>query len=164
MGISSVATYLLIPKTTVQRKISQLASEKKKPKIFEDGQEYEMDEMQTYIKKNTPENYIYIIYAINRFTRNVIDLAVGKRTTANIAKVVNSVLSLNPKRIFTDKLNIYPALIPSKIHKTTDHLINHIERMNLSIRTHLKRLSRKTICYSKSAQMLEDSLKLYLFR
>jgi insertion element IS1 protein InsB len=164
MSISSISAYLFIPKTTVQRKISLLASKKQKPILNETGQTYEIDEMQTYIKKNCTENYLYIVYAINRATRLVVDLAVGKRNTCTIEKVVNSVLKLNPKRVFTDKLNIYPKLIPAKIHRTSNHLINTIERMNLSLRTHLKRLSRKTICYSKSADILEDALKLYLIR
>ncbi|MDL2326931.1 IS1 family transposase [Bacteroidales bacterium OttesenSCG-928-A14] len=32
---------------------------------------------------------------------------------------------------------------------------------NLTLRTHLKRLSRKTICFTRSVEMLSSCLKLY---
>lgn len=57
-------------------------------------------------------------------------------------------------------LNIYPSLIPFSIHRCFRYKTNVIERNNLSIRNSLKRLSRKTICYSKSILMLEACLKI----
>lgn len=62
---------------------------------------------------------------------------------------------LNSKCIYTDKLNVYPALMDNIKHITQQNKINHIERMNLNLRTHLKRLSRKTICFTRSKKMLE---------
>ena len=38
---------------------------------------------------------------------------------------------------------------------------NHIERHNLTIRTHIKRLTRRTICFSRKAIMLYAVLKIY---
>jgi insertion element IS1 protein InsB len=38
-----------------------------------------------------------------------------------------------------------------------------IERKNLSIRTDIKRLSRGTICFSRSRIMLENCLKIYFW-
>ncbi|WP_291287929.1 IS1 family transposase, partial [Flavobacterium sp.] len=40
---------------------------------------------------------------------------------------------------------------------------NHIERKNLTLRTHLKRLNRRTICYSKSLVVLIVILKIYFW-
>jgi insertion element IS1 protein InsB len=60
-------------------------------------------------------------------------------------------------------LGLYKTLIPSYIHKTKKGGINHIERKNLTLRTHIKRLSRRTICYSKSAIMLKNSVELYVW-
>lgn len=93
----------------------------------------------------------------------MIDFVVGNRTKENIGKVIGSLLVLSPKRIFTDKLNVYPGLIDESIHTANAYKINHIERFNLTLRTHLKRLSRKTICFSKSKGMLEDCLRIYLW-
>lgn len=125
-------------------------------------QEYEVDEMYTYI--GNKESSCYIIYALNKATRKVVDFVLGGRTRENISKIINQVKALNPKCIYTDKLNVYPALMDNIKHITQQYNINHIERMNLNLRTHLKRLSRKTICFSRSKEMLESCLKIYLLK
>ena len=101
---------------------------------------------------------------MNKRTKKVIDFIVGGRTKEHIGKVIDSLKSLNPKRIFADKLNVYPGLIGKALHIANAYKINHIERFNLTLRTHLKRLSRKTICYSKSLTMLIAILKIYFWR
>jgi len=88
---------------------------------------------------------------------------VGRRTRENISKVISSVLELNPKQIATDRLRTYGNLIPKRIHETRKSCTTVIERNNLTLRTRLKRLSRKTICFSKSLEMLEAILKIYFW-
>uniref|UniRef100_UPI00166D2F5C IS1 family transposase n=1 Tax=Aquaticitalea lipolytica TaxID=1247562 RepID=UPI00166D2F5C len=70
---------------------------------------------------------------------------------------------LQPDKIYTDRLNVYPSLIPKSIHRRFQYCTNKIERMNLTLRTHIKRLSRKTICFSKSEKYLEAHLKIYFW-
>lgn len=161
VGISGISKFTGISKSHVINRIRLLAEGAEKPAHAEDQQEYEVDEMKTFIRSKNQE--CYIIYAINRRTKTVIDFTVGRRTKANIKKVILPVLSLNPKRIFTDRLNIYPGLIDKSVHTACAYKINHIERFNLTLRTHLKRLSRKSICFSKSKDMLENCLSLYLW-
>ena len=55
------------------------------------------------------------------------------------------------------------AVTPKSIHKRFQYCTNKIERMNLTLRTHIKRLSRKTICFSKSEKYLEAHLKIYFW-
>ncbi len=76
--------------------------------------------------------------------------------------MVDKLLKLNAKKIYTDGLNIYPNLIEEKIHIVYRGCTNHIERKNLTIRMQLKRLSRKTICFSKKKVMLHNSFFLWL--
>jgi IS1 family transposase len=47
------------------------------------------------------------------------------------------------QKIRTDKLTHYQRLIPKDRHRSGAYCINAIERMNLSIRTDVKRLSRR---------------------
>ena len=135
----------------------------KPPAISETNQVYEVDEMQTFIKENKPSSYTYITYAINRATKQVIDFVVGSRSKEVIGKVTAKLLSLSPKKIYTDGLNIYPSLIPQNLHRVFRYHTNTIERNNLTLRTHIKRLARKTICFSKSILMLTACLKLYFY-
>ena len=56
------------------------------------------------------------------------------------------------------------AQIFKSIHKVFKHCTNKIERNNLTLRTHMKRLNRKTICYSIANLMLEACLRIYIWR
>lgn len=67
------------------------------------------------------------------------------------------------KKIFIDRLKNYKYLIDKKIHGTAQYGTNHIERIHLSMRTHLKRLNRRTICFSKSQTVLNAILKIYFW-
>jgi insertion element IS1 protein InsB len=162
VGISSISRLLRIPKSSVQRRIRFMNDKVTPPLLSETNQVYEMDELYTFIGRKT--NPCYVLYAINRKTKQVIDCVIGGRTKENINIIVQKLLSLTPKRIYTDKLNIFGALIPASVHRTFQYRTNCIERKNLTIRTHLKRMGRKTICYSKSKEMLEACFRLYVWR
>lgn len=161
VSMRGMARLLKSSVTTIQRKIFSLSKKIVKPIYGEFGQEYEADELCTYIGRNENENRSWLIYGINKKTTDVIDIAVGKRTLEKITPVIEKIKTLYPKKIFTDKLNLYPGIIPKEIHSTARYKTNQIERTNLTIRNSLKRLSRKTLCYSKSEKMLEAVLLLY---
>lgn len=116
IGISSISRILSIPKASVQRRIERMQKDKPKPVFTEKGQAYEVDELYTYIgSKDKP---CYMMYAINRKTKEVIDFICGARTKENINKIIQRLLNLAPKRIYTDGLKIYGSLTPSNIHRT----------------------------------------------
>ena len=162
VGISSIGRILTIPKGSVQRRIERSADRVKAPVYKETKQVYEVDELYTYVGRKS--NPCYIMYAINRKTKRVIDFVCGARSKENIEKLIKTLLGLSPKKIYTDKLNVFGSVIPDFLHRTFQYRTNHIERKNLTIRTHLKRLSRKTICYSKSKAMLEACFSLYVWQ
>jgi IS1 family transposase len=163
MSISSISRYLHIAKTTLRRRLLLISKTIAAPCLSEANQVYEVDEIQTYVGRNHPSCYKYITYALNRSTKSVIDFIVGARTKECIRKVIDKVLALNPRKIYTDGLNIYPSLIPAAIHHNFQFRTNTIERNNLTIRNSLKRLSRKTICFSKSIIMLEACIRILLW-
>ncbi|MFX3626070.1 MAG: IS1 family transposase [bacterium] len=123
--------------------------------------EYEIDEMQTLVGKKG--NKTWITYAISRTTRLPIALKVGRRTKESLKQVVDKVLSLYPKRIYTDGLDIYKTLIPKYLHKSGRRRINYIERKNLTLRERIKRICRKTISYTKKEEMLDYHLRWYFW-
>jgi IS1 family transposase len=160
LGISSIGRILEMPKSSVQVFIFKTSLKVKQPLFTESDQVYEVDELYAPIRGKL----CFIIYAINRATKKVIDYAIGARTKENIGKVIKKLLSLSPKRIYTDRLPLFTYIIPKEIHRTFRYKTNRIERNNLTLRTHLKRLSRKTICYSKSREMLEACFRLYIWQ
>ncbi len=160
LGIRSTARLLKIAVNTVLNRIRKIAQSIKQPAILL-NQTYEVDELCTFVKNK--ENRIWVVYTLCRETRQVVSFNVGKRSNKTLSRVIQTVLNANPKQIITDKLKNYRFFIDRNLHSTKYRGINHIERMNLTLRTHLKRLNRRSLAYSKSIVMLSAILKIYLW-
>ena len=160
-GIRSISRITNISAKTVLSRILKISKTIKPPYFQKPGCKFEVDELWSFT--GNKENLTWITYAIERETRIVIDFIVGSKSKENIRPLVNKVLLLQPNTIYTDRLNIYPSLIPKEIHKRFQYCTNKIERMNLTLRTHIKRLSRKTICFTREKKYLEAHLKIYFW-
>lgn len=160
LGIRSISRILRISPTTVLKRIITIALTIEQP-VLTYNCTYEVDELFTFIKKK--EKRVCIAYAIDRLTKQVVDFCVGKRNKLTLYKVINSLITSNALTIFTDKLLHYRYLIPKDIHRVKRFGTNHIERKNLTLRTHLKRLNRKTICFTKNLIVLNSILKIYFW-
>jgi len=160
LGIRSTARVLKISTTTLLERIMDIAKAINKP-IIPFGKTYEVDEMRSFV--GNKNNLIWLVYALERRTRQVVDFNVGRRTNRTLRHVTKTLeLSLS-KRIYTDKLKNYKYVISKKVHRAALYQTNHIERMNLTLRTHLKRLNRKTICFSRNVFVLISILQIYFW-
>ena len=159
-GIEGIKRLLHISKSTILRRIKIISNLVQKPiPIF--GHIYEVDELRTYVgNRNKP---VWIAYALDRETRLVVDLRVGSRTKRTLEGLVQTLIYAQAKQIYTDGLDIYRYLIPKEIHKVTRFGTNRIERKNLDLRTHLKRLNRRSTSFSRSLAMLRASLRVYFW-
>jgi insertion element IS1 protein InsB len=160
LGIRSTARILKISTTTLLKRIVLIARNIVKP-IISKGKTYEVDEMCTYIKHK--RNLIWLVYALEKNSKNVLSFSIGKRTNKTLSHVVETLKLSDPKKIFTDRLKNYKYLIDERLHSVKRFGTNHIERKNLTLRTHIKRLNRRTICFSKSGIMLISILKIYFW-
>jgi len=146
---------------TVLRRIRQTAGKISRPAISRDQKSFEVDELWTYV--GNKRNEIWVAYAYNKTTDRIEDFVVGRRTKSTLRALIERLLLSGVKKIYTDRLTHYSRLIPKDRHRRGVYCTNHIERKNLTIRTHLKRLSRKTICFSRKAEMLESCLRIYFW-
>ena len=160
-GVRSISRILKISIVTVIKRIKTIARQIQRPFAILKGKEYEVDELRTYI--GNKRRLYWVVSAMGRDTKEIIDFKVGKRNLKTLHKVVATVLLSEARRVYTDGYKLYGSLIPKEMHERSKYSINGIERKNLSIRTHLKRLSRKTICFSRSKEMLEACLKIYFW-
>ncbi|KAF2518092.1 transposase, partial [Flavobacterium salilacus subsp. salilacus] len=122
---------------------------------------YEVDEMRTFIQRKS--KLIWIVYALERTSKNVISFCVGKRTNKTLHAVIKTLELSKAKKIYTDGLRNYKSLIPIDLHAVKPFGTNRIERKNLTLRIHLKRLNRRTICFSRSLLVLNAVLKIYFW-
>lgn len=160
-GIRSISRILNISSKTVLSRMLKMSDQIKAPCFNRLGGQFEVDELWSYV--GNKKNAIWVTYAMERETKQILDFFVGRKTTAHIKPLIDKILARSPKKIFTDGLNIYPNLIPKEIHKRFQYCTNRIERMNLNLRTHIKRLSRKTICFSKEKKYLKAHLTIYFW-
>lgn len=160
LGIRSIARILKIAITTLLRRIIFLARQVKQPSLLK-GQTYEVDEIRTFIKRK--DRQVWIVCALDRKTRSIISFNIGSRTNKTLNVVLQTLILSNARSIYTDGLVNYKHLLAPGIHKTDSFGTNYIERNNLTLRTHLKRLNRRSICFSKSIIMLRACLQIYFF-
>ena len=160
VGVRNIAKYIRISTTTVLVRIRKIANNIMPP-VIPIGHIYEVDEMWSYIK--TKRQPVWIAYAMDRKTKQIAAFNIGSRSKEMLAPILGTLNDSRAKQIYTDSLQHYKRLIPRKIHKCTYRGTNHIERHNLTLRTHLKSLSRRTICFSRSAAMLTAVLKIYFW-
>lgn len=160
LGVRNTARVLNISTTTLLKRILLIAKNIKQPMIPM-GKEYELDELCTYV--GNKDRRIWLVCALERQSRNIVSFNIGRRTNQTLKKVTECLHLAHSKRIFTDKLHNYRILIEKKVHKIVRYSTNRLERFHLTLRTHLKRLNRRTICFSKSIVVLTAILRIYLW-
>lgn len=160
-GIRSTARILSISPNTVIRRIIKIGSQLKRPYLISKGSKYQVDELFTFVGNKT--NRVCIAYSLETASGNIIDVVAGRRNKTNLRKITDTLILSDTEQIKTDKLNLYSLIIPENLHCTKNRGINKIERSNLNLRTHLKRLTRRSICFSKSLQVLLCIVKIYFW-
>jgi len=160
LGIRSIARVLKISVTTLLKRIIIISEGISKP-ILSFRRKYEIDEIRFYIRNK--KNTMWLVYAIDKETKEVANFYIGKRNNKTLNVVIKTILNSKAQKIYTDKFQIYKYLIPKKLHSVKRFSTNHIERKNLTIRTHLKRFQRKTICFSRSITITVAILKIYFW-
>ena len=125
----------------------------------------EADEQWSYVTKK--ENPCWLWYIIEKSTRKVLAFAFGRRRDAVYKKLVKLLPPHLIDRLHTDDWGAYKRVTFAPIHTIGKKGTQRIERKNLDRRTRIKRLTRKTICFSKSQQMHETVIgrfiNLYMF-
>ena len=124
--------------------------------------EGEADEFWSYVQKKTNPRWTW--YAIERKSGIILAYHNGKRTDASCKILMDSLAVFDISVYHTDAWQSYFKYIPAEKHSVGKENTWKIERKNLNFRTHLKRLARKTICFSKSEIMHDIIIGLYINR
>lgn len=122
--------------------------------------EGEVDEMWSFVEHKSNQRWLW--YMIERKSRKVLAFVLGPRTDATYRKL----LALIPQKLIdhfcADQWGAYDR-VPFEALRFRDKLGNQrIERANLTLRTRIKRLARKTICFSKCEVMHDVVIGLFI--
>lgn len=67
-------------------------------------------------------------------------------------------------KYYTDDWGAYDRHLPKEIHEIGKRNTQKIERKHLTLRTRIKRLARKTICFSKLKKMHDIVIGMFINR
>ena len=87
---------------------------------------------------------------------------VGTRKEAMLLKLKALLVPFGITRFYTDKAGVYQRHLPPVQHTVGKLTMQKIERKHLTLRTRLKRLARKTLCFSRSCVMHDLIIGLYM--
>ena len=103
-------------------------------------------------------------YAIERKSGIILAWHNGRRTDESCARLMDKLSVFPVKCHYTDNQSGYSKYVPSHKHIIGKDNTWKIERKNLDFRTHIKRLNRKTVCFSKNEKIHDNVIGLYICR
>jgi insertion element IS1 protein InsB len=122
----------------------------------------ELDEMWSFVGAKARAQWLW--HAIDHHTGRVLAYVVGTRKDAVFLKLKALLASFGITRYYTDKAGVYHRHLPPAQHTVGKLTMQKIEHKHLTLRTRLKRLARKTLCFSRSRVMHDLLIGVYMNR
>jgi insertion element IS1 protein InsB len=122
----------------------------------------EADEFWSFVGRKSNQRWTW--YAMDKSSGIVLAWHNGNRTDADLKKLLGYLENMPIDIYYTDDWGSYARNLPEYKHRTGKDMTWRIERKNLNFRTHIKRLNRKTICYSKSEDIHDNVIGMYIER
>ena len=124
--------------------------------------EAEREEMWSFVgHKGNPR---WLWHAIDHHTGKVLAYGFGRRRDTVFLKLKALLEPFGITRYYTDYWGSYTRHLDAAVHSPGKRNTQKIERKHLTLRTRIKRLVRKTICFSKSIQMHDIVIGLFVNR
>ena len=120
------------------------------------------DEQWSYV--GSKKNQRWLWYAIDAATGTVLSFVLGPRKDSVFKRLYGQLKAFNIKTYYTDDWGSYSKYIPAEKHVIGKKNTQKIENKNLNFRTRIKRLARKTICFSKSELLHDTVIGLFINR
>ncbi len=122
----------------------------------------ELDEMWSYVGKKANQRWLW--HAIDHHTGKVLAYVLGDRKDNVFLKLKELLEPFGIRQFYTDDWGAYGRHLPPEKHLIGKRNTQKIERKHLTLRTRVKRLTRKTICFSKLEKMHDIVIGLFINR
>ena len=133
---------------------------------FEQVQDLELvcerDEQWSFVGKKSEQRWLW--YAWSPHFKRVFAYTLGRRVDECLKQLLALLQRFSFRVYCTDDWGAYERLLPPDKHLITKRYTQSIERQNLNFRTHLKRLARRTLCFSKSVDLHDKVIGEYIAR
>lgn len=114
-------------------------------------EEAEVDEQWSFVGNKSNQRWLW--HAVDHKTNTVLAYVFGKRKDTVFKELKALLAPLNISRYYTDDWGAYERHLDAEQHEIGKRNTQKIERKNLNFRTWIKRLTRRTICFSKVEKM-----------
>ncbi len=111
----------------------------------------EMDEMWSFYHDKSHQ--IWLWWAVDHATNTPLAFTFGTREHKNLDKLLGLLKPFPIGKVYADRNFAYEKRIPAQQLVSGKKNTQKIERDHLTLRTRIKRLCRKTICFSKSEEL-----------
>lgn len=128
----------------------------------EGKRESELDEMWSFVGKKTNQRWLW--HAIDRTSGKVLAYVFGSRKNEIFLQLKVLLLPFGISRYYTDDWGAYERHLDASKHKIGKKGTQKVENKHLNLRTQIKRLARKTICFSKTIFMHDLVIGLFINR
>ena len=125
-------------------------------------EEAELDQMWSFV--HSKQNPRWLWHAIDRKSGQVLAYVFGRRKDNVFLQLKELLEPKGIKRYCTDGWGAYDRHLPDEFHEVGKSKTQRIERKHLGLRTRIKRLTRKTICFSRSERMHDLVIGLFINR
>ena len=122
----------------------------------------EVDEMWSFVGSKIHQRWLW--HAIDHLTGVVLAYVCGSRADEVFVELQHLLKPFGLVHFYTDAAGVYDRHLPATAHTVGKVHTQQIERKHLTLRTRLKRLARKTICFSKSVFMHDTVIGLFVNR
>jgi insertion element IS1 protein InsB len=122
----------------------------------------EMDEMWSFVGKKRQQRWLW--HAIDHHTGKVLAYVFGRRKDTVFLELKSLLSPFGITRFYTDDWGAYRRHIDADQHTVGKQHTQKIEQKHTTFRARIKRLARKTICFSKSMQLHDIVVGLFINR
>jgi insertion element IS1 protein InsB len=130
--------------------------------VVHHGLSSELDEMWSYVQSKANPRWLW--HAIDHHTGQVLAYVCGRRQDDVFLKLQALLDPFGITRYFTDGWGAYERHLEAEQHTIGKAHTQKIESKHINLRTRIKRLVRRTICFSKTEHMHDVVIGLFINR
>jgi insertion element IS1 protein InsB len=122
----------------------------------------EVDELWRFVGSKAPQRWLW--HAIDHLPGVVLASVLGNRAEEVFLQLQKLLKPFGVVHFYTAAAGVYARHLPAAAHTVGKMPTQQSERKPLTWRTRLKRLARKTICFSKSVLLHDTVIGLFVNR
>jgi insertion element IS1 protein InsB len=126
------------------------------------GLSSELDEMWAYVARKSNPRWLW--HAIDHRSGKVLAYVFGRRKDEVFLKLKALLEPFGITKYYTDGWGTYERHIDADKHQVGKAYTQKIESKHINLRTRIKRLMRRTICFSKTERMHDLVIGLFINR